>query len=233
MLREVKSHLIELCLHQLLKMKIEIWSDIACPFCYIGKRHFEKALASLELENDVIVEWKSFQLNPDQRSQPGKTIDQYLAEVKGISESRANELNAHVTSMAAMAGLEFHMDKIIVANSGKAHEVIQFAKTKNLGDEAEEFFFRAYFCEGADISDENSLINAGKAIGLDSVQLTVALHTDSFKSNVEDDIREAAELGIRGVPFFVINRKYGISGAQPVEVFKETLKGAMQEEMAS
>ncbi len=214
-------------------MKIEIWSDIACPFCYIGKRHFENALASLNSQNDVEVEWKSFQLNPDQISQPGKTINQYLSEAKGITEERARDMNEYVTKMAAESGLEYHMDKIVLANSGRAHQIIQFAKTKNLGDEAEEFFFRSYFCEGADLADVNFLLKAGTTIGLDPGDVANILNSNEFRSAVENDIREASELGIQGVPFFVINRKYGISGAQPVDVFVQTLQGAMKEELAS
>ncbi len=207
-------------------MKIEIWSDVMCPFCYIGKRHFEKALEQFESKDKVEIEWKSFQLNPDMKSQPGKNLNQYLAEIKGIPLEQAKEMNAYVTNMAAASGLEYHLDKAIPANSKDAHRIIQLAKTKGLGDVAEEYFFHAYFTEGKDISDHTFLLEAGIEIGLDKNEVKEVLDSDLFALEVEQDVHEASQLGIRGVPFFVIDRKFGISGAQPVDVFIDTLNKA-------
>jgi predicted DsbA family dithiol-disulfide isomerase len=210
-------------------MKIEIWSDVMCPFCYIGKRHFEKALVGLPAKEHIEIEWKSFQLNPDMTSEPGVKIHQYLSRVKGVSIQQAESMNQHVTAMAAESGLQYDMDKVVIGNSHDAHRIIQLAKTKNLGDQAEEFFFKSYFCEGKDIADHAFLQSAGEAIGLSSSEVKEVLTTDAFSDAVKNDIQEAAQLGIQGVPFFVIDRKYGISGAQPVEVFMNTLEKAQSQ----
>jgi predicted DsbA family dithiol-disulfide isomerase len=138
-------------------MKIEIWSDIVCPFCYIGKRRFEKALAQFEHRDEIEVEWKSFQLSPGLKSEPGKSIHQFLAEHKGISLDEARGMNDYVTQMAAQETLEYDFDKAVVANSLKAHQLIHFAKANGKQEEAEELLFRAYFTEGKDIDNPQTL----------------------------------------------------------------------------
>jgi len=210
-------------------MKVEIWSDVMCPFCYIGKRRFEDALKNSEHKDEIQVEWKSFQLNPDMKTDPSVNIDQYLARVKGWSLEQAKDMNAHVTAMAAEAGLTYNFDRAIVANSFKAHRFTHLAKKHGLGDAAEEQLFKAYFTDGKNTDDINVLIELGTAIGLNAGEIKQTLESDAYADEVRHDIYEAQQLGIRGVPFFVMNRKYGVSGAQEVPVFEQTTDKAFAE----
>ncbi|OQP53627.1 DsbA family oxidoreductase [Niastella populi] len=210
-------------------MKIEIWSDVMCPFCYIGKRRFENALNLLPFKDEIEVEWKSFQLDPSIESEPGRNIHQYLAERKGFSVEKAKELNDHVTAMAAAEGLQYNFDKAVVANSFDAHRFAQVAKKNGKGIEAEESLFRAYFTEGKDISNHDTLAQLGSEIGLDGAAVKEALESDAYTKEVQKDISEAEALAIRGVPFFVIDRKYAVSGAQASETFVQALNQSYTE----
>jgi predicted DsbA family dithiol-disulfide isomerase len=210
-------------------MKVEIWSDVMCPFCYIGKRRFEEALQTFDHRENVEVEWKSFQLNPGMITDPDTNIDQYLARVKGWSLEQAKEMNAQVSGMAAEVGLTYNFDRAIVANSFNAHRYSHLAKQHELGAEAEEQLFKAYFTEGKNIDDAETLIALGMELGLDTVEVKQTLETSAFADEVKQDVADAAYLGIRGVPFFVFNNKYGISGAQAVPVFEQTLDKAYSE----
>lgn len=210
-------------------MKVEIWSDVMCPFCYIGKRRFEKALDQFSHKEDIEVVWKSFQLNPDMKTQPGKSINQYLAEVKGWSIEQAQQVNAQVTDMARDAGLEYDLDKAVVANSFDAHRLVQLAKTKGRGDEMEERLFKAYFTEGKNIADPFTLQQLGEEAGLDKSEVAELLASDSFSDRVNQDIYEARQIGVRGVPYFVLNDRYAVSGAQASETFAGALNQAWAE----
>ncbi|CAN5831541.1 DsbA family oxidoreductase [soil metagenome] len=210
-------------------MKVEIWSDVMCPFCYIGKRKFEKALAEFEGKQQVVIEWKSFQLNPAQKTDPDKNINQYLSEAKGWSLEQAKEMNDRVTGMAKEVGLNYNFDKAIVANSFDAHRLIQFAKRKELGDQMEEALFKAYFIDGKNTADHATLISLAGEAGLDETETKAILESGIFADEVEADIEMAAQIGVRGVPFFVFDRKYAVSGAQPAEVFLDTMRKALQE----
>ena len=204
-------------------MKIEIWSDIMCPFCYIGKKQLEKALA--EFPNDEFeIEWKSFQLDPSITAQSGKDVYTFLAERKGISVEQSVEMHKGVVERAKSVGLDYHFDKAIISNSLKAHRIIQLAKTKKAGDEMEEIFFKAYFTEGRDLNDDSTLIELASQAGLNSADVQeVVQNEDLYLIEVKADIDEAREIGVQGVPFFVFDRKYAISGAQPLETFVETI----------
>ncbi|MCR8561763.1 DsbA family oxidoreductase [Mucilaginibacter sp. BJC16-A38] len=210
-------------------MKVEIWSDVMCPFCYIGKRRFEDALQHFDNKDQVEIEWKSFQLNPDLETDTSININQYLADKKGWTIDHASQMNDHVTKMAAEAGLTYHLDKAVVANSFKAHRFSHFAKSKGLGIEAEEALFKAYFTDSKNIDDNNVLIELGQSIGLDPAGVKQVLEGDAYASDVKHDIDTAQYLGIQGVPFFVLNNKYAISGAQAVPVFEQTLQKAFGE----
>jgi protein disulfide-isomerase len=210
-------------------MKVEIWSDIQCPFCYIGKRKFEAALAAFEGRDEVIVTWRSFQLNPNLAPQPGKDIYTHLAEMKGISWEQSVQMHQQVKAMAAEAGLDYDFDRTVVANSYDAHRLIQLAKTEGLGDAAEEQLFKAYFTEGKDIGNHAILTQLGEAIGLEATTVKDVLAQSAYSKEVDADIEEARALGIRGVPFFVIDRKYAVSGAQAPEAFLSVLRQARQE----
>jgi len=207
-------------------MKVEIWSDVMCPFCYIGKRRFEEALVLFPQGEDVQITWKSFQLNPDMVTDPSISIHQYLADIKGWQLDYAKQLNQQVTEMAAGVGLHYDFDRSVVANSFDAHRLLQLAKQYNLGDAAEEALFKAYFTEGKNIADHDTLTELGVAIGLDANEIKPVLATNAYADAVRHDIDEAGQLGIRGVPFFVFDEKYAVSGAQAVEVFLETLEKA-------
>ena len=200
-----------------------------CPFCYIGKRRFENALQGFERKDEVEIEWKSFQLNPDMKTDPNTNIDQYLADVKGFTIDHARQLNAHVTQMAAEAGLTYNFDKAVVANSFNAHRYSHLAKKHGLGIEAEEQLFKAYFTDSKNIDDNETLIALGKQIGLDAAEIKQVLESDAFADDVKHDIDTAQYLGIQGVPFFVLNNKYAVSGAQAVPVFEQTLQKAFDE----
>ncbi|WP_264537806.1 DsbA family oxidoreductase [Flavobacterium sp. N1736] len=205
-------------------MKIEIWSDIMCPFCYIGKRQLETALAEFP-DNEFEIEWKSFQLDPTITPQSGKDVYTFLAERKGISVEQSIEMHKGVVERAKSVGLDYHFDKAIISNSLTAHRIIHLAKAKKLGDEMEEIFFKAYFTEGKDLNDPQTLIELGVKAGLDSKEVQEVTENENlYLSDVKSDIREAQEIGVQGVPFFVFDRKYAVSGAQPVEAFVNTIR---------
>lgn len=210
-------------------IQVEIWSDVMCPFCYIGKRHFEKALEQFEHRDAVQVIWRSYQLDPDAQSQPGTDIYDYLAQRKG--QSREWSLRAHesVTRMAAAAGLDYRFDRVVVANSWDAHRLMHLARIKGAEKQVNEHIFRAYFTEGKDVADAETLVGIGVDAGLDENEIRLMLAGDRFAREVQQEVEEAAALGCRGVPFFVVNRQWGITGAQPPEHMLETLRAAVAE----
>jgi predicted DsbA family dithiol-disulfide isomerase len=210
-------------------MKVEIWSDVMCPFCYIGKRKFEQALQQFDNKDQVEVTWKSFQLDPDMETQPGKNAHQYLAERKGWTLDYAKQASRQVTGMAKEVGLNYDFDKAVVANSFNAHRVSHLAKKYKLGNAMEEALFKAYFTEGKNIDDAQTLMELGTAIGLKADEIKEVLNGDLYAAEVEQDIMEAQQVGVRGVPFFVIDRKYAVSGAQQSDVFLGALNKAWSE----
>ena len=205
-------------------MKIEVWSDIMCPFCYIGKRHLEAALSAFPNEQFEI-EWKSFQLDPSIVPQPDKNVYEYLAERKGMSVEESEQMHAGVVARAAEVGLDYHFEKAVISNSFTAHRLIQLAKTKGLGDAMEETIFKAYFTEGRDLNNPETLRELSVGAGLNATDVKAVLETENmFADAVKNDISEAQQIGVRGVPFFVFDRKYAVSGAQPIEHFEETIQ---------
>lgn len=214
-------------------MKVEIWSDVMCPFCYIGKRKFEAALAQFPQKENVEIEWKSFQLDPEMPRNSGQSIHEYLAERKGWTLEYTQKAHDQMTNMAAAVGLHYNFDKAVVANSFDAHRFSHLATKYGLGDAAEESLFKAYFTEGKDISDHEVLIQLGTAIGLDAEEVRNTLSNSTYAREVQQDIAEAAALGARGVPFFVIDRKYAVSGAQPEETFLNALQQSYSEKEAT
>jgi predicted DsbA family dithiol-disulfide isomerase len=207
------------------KMTVEVWSDIMCPFCYIGKRNYESALKQFEGSENIEIQWKSFQLDPTipEQNDGKQNIYEYLAERKGMSYEHSVKMHENVVEIAKRAGLTYNFDKAIVANSFSAHKMIQLAKTKGLGDEAEERLFYAYFTEGKNFGDTETLVQLGTEIGLDEADIRAAVSSEEYAQKVKADIEEARSLGVGGVPFFVFDRKYAISGAQPPEAFLQTL----------
>lgn len=214
-------------------MKVEIWSDVMCPFCYIGKRRFEQALNQFEYADEIDIEWRSFQLNPDLKTDPDISINEYLAESKGWPLEHAQKMNQRVTEMAKEVGLEYNMNQAVVANSFDAHRLLQFAKSQNKGNEVEEALFHAYFTEGKNIGDHRTLISLGSEIGLDPDKTEEILGSDQYSNQVKHDIEIAGGMNIRGVPFFLFDRKYGVSGARETEIFLKALKQSWNEWLQS
>src|SRR5688500_3089174 len=190
------------------KMKVEIWSDVICPFCYIGKRKFENAMAQFPDRDKVKLIWKSFQLAPEMKTRPEKNIHQFLSEHKGVSLDQAKRMNEHVTQLAKQVGLTYNFDRSIVANTFHAHRFSHFARQFNKQNEAEEILFRSYFTDGKNIDDYQTIIALGEEIGLDAKALKEVLENGTYADQVRADIDEAAQVGVRGVPFFAFNRKY-------------------------
>lgn len=213
------------------EVKIEIFSDVACPWCFIGKRRFEKALESFEHRDRVEVEWKSYQLDPSLPEHDDRHEIDYLSQVKGMPREQVTQMLAHVTEQARGEGLAYDFDSLVVANSWKAHRVIQRAKAASpqTADALEEQLFRAHFEQGLDIGDEQVLARLGAAAGLTEAQVRDALTEDRWETAVKQDLATAQALGVTGVPFFVLGRKYGISGAQPTELFTQALHQAWSE----
>lgn len=204
-------------------MKVEVWSDVMCPFCYIGKRNFETALAEFADKDHIEIVWKSYQLDPTIPEVADESYESYLVKRKGMSTSQVKAMLEKVTQSAKEVGLDYHFDKAQMVNSRKAHEFLQFAKAKGVGDEAKEGLFKAFFTEGKRIADADTLIALGGAIGLDENELKLALAEGKYAQAVQGDIQEARQLGVQGVPFFVFDRAYAVSGAQPAQAFAETL----------
>lgn len=209
-------------------MEIQIWSDIMCPFCYIGKRRLEGAVKQLELSDEVTIVWKSFLLNPDMKTDPSRNSLEYLAETKGWTKEQTEEIVQNVVDMAKEEGLEYRMEDTKVANAMDAHRLIQLAKTVGKGDEIEERLFRAYFMEGKNIADIDVLVELGKEVGIPGDRVRESLEKGEFTDSIRRDIQESQQIGVRGVPFFVFDNQYAISGAQPVELFVQTMEKCLE-----
>ena len=210
-------------------MKIEIWSDIACPFCYIGKRKLEKAIQKLPDSSTIQIEWKSFQLNPDLQTNENQNTLTYLSQTKGWTLAQTKQMTAQVAAMGREEGLNFDFEHTLVANTKQAHRLLHFAKEKGKQDELKERLFQAYFEEGKNIDQQDILLDCAEAVGLARVEAKQVLDSASFDPEIDQDVYESRLIGVQGVPFFVFDRKYGISGAKPDEVFDQTLQQAMQE----
>lgn len=208
------------------KMTVEIWSDIMCPFCYLGKRKFENALSKFGERDNVNVVWKSFQLQPDLKTDTSINIHEYLAKIKGYDIKEAKQMNEYVGLAAKQAGLVYNFDRMIVANTMKAHILLHFAKKQGRQNDVKERLLKAYFTEGKNVDDIPTLLAIGKESGLKTDTLSDDLQDESYIDEVREDIYEAQQFGIRGVPFFVFDRKLSISGAQETPVFSETLEKA-------
>jgi len=210
-------------------MNVDIWSDVVCPFCYIGKRKFEAALSKFPHKEDIHIIWHSFQLSPDMEYTAGKSLNEWLAEKKGLSVQEAKQMNDHVSKIAAGTGLTFNFDIAKPANTFNAHRLIHFAEKLRLQDKAKERLLSAYFTEGLNISDKDTLLKLGEEIGLSKKELEAMFNSDDEKYEVQSDLQEAEDNGIRGVPFFVFNSKYAISGAQSPEIFLAALNKSWSE----
>jgi predicted DsbA family dithiol-disulfide isomerase len=205
-------------------MKIEIWSDVVCPWCYIGKKRLESALSEFEHAEAVQIVWRSFELDPHAPSDSAQPVDEMLASKYGVSLERARAMNAQVTELAAAEGVEFRLDEAKRANTFDAHRLIHLAAAHGLQQQAKERLLAAYFSEGRPVGDQETLVELAEEIGLEREQAVAALAGESFAQEVRADERRAQELGATGVPFFVFDGRYGVSGAQSPDVFRQVLE---------
>jgi predicted DsbA family dithiol-disulfide isomerase len=211
------------------QLKVQIWSDVMCPFCYIGKRKIEEALNQFENRNAVTIEWKSFQLDPSFVATPNESIVDHLAEKYNKDRFWAQNMIENMTENAKNSGLDFHFEKAILANSLNAHRLLHLAKKNNLSNELEELLFKAYLTDGKDVNDLDTLQSLGLEIGLDKEAIDHVLHSDVYANEVRKDQEEAQAIGVTGVPFFVFDNKYAVSGAQATDVFLKTLEKSWEE----
>lgn len=207
-------------------MQVEIWSDVICPWCYIGKRRFEIALANFAQRESVTVIWRSFELDPKSPAQYPVTLEEMLAQKYGVSPQEAASMNARVTGLAKEVGLEYHLSKARPGNTFDAHRLLHFATSHQLGNQATERMMQAYFSESLAVGDRAALARLAPEFGIAESDALAMLESDDFSAEVRADEARAAELGISGVPFFVINKKIGISGAQAVDDFSQALQQA-------
>jgi predicted DsbA family dithiol-disulfide isomerase len=214
-------------------MKIEIWSDIACPWCYVGKRRFERALAEFEHRDDVEVLWRSFQLDPSAPRQQTVPQAELLARKYRVPLAQAQAMNARVAAEGAKDGLALRFDRVRPANTFDAHRLIHFAATRERRAAMVERLFAAYFTEGEPLGDVDTLARLAGDVGVPSDEARAVLASDQFADAVRDDQARARSLGIDGVPFFVLAERYGLSGAQPAELHLEALRQAWGERDAA
>jgi predicted DsbA family dithiol-disulfide isomerase len=212
-------------------MKIEVWSDFVCPFCYIGKRRLEEAIATFPGKDQVEVEFKSFELDPNAKLYSGTGINEALAKKYGMSIEEAKRANEGIGSQAEGVGLEFNFDDMKPTNTLDAHRLAKFAATVGKEKEMTEKLLASYFTESKLISDHDVLVEIAQSAGLEREE-TLAVLNDAtkFANDVRIDEALAQQMGVTGVPFFVINQKYSISGAQPTETFKRALQQVWEEE---
>ncbi|KFF17475.1 DsbA family protein [Chryseobacterium sp. JM1] len=210
-------------------MKIEIWSDVMCPFCYIGKNNFEQALEKLPFKDEIEVEWKSFLLDPSlDASKPQNTVE-YFKEKKGFPAEQASQMIGQVAQMGKSAGIDFNFEKALIINTFTAHKLLHLAKKYGKANEMEEALFIAHFTDGKNVGDIEELVSLAENLGIDKDEARQALTSDVFDSEINQDIQEAKNNGISSVPFFVLNGKYAVSGAQPAEVFADALQQTYKE----
>ncbi|HVM89058.1 MAG TPA: DsbA family oxidoreductase [Puia sp.] len=213
------------------KMKIEIWSDVICPFCYAGKRKFESALVQFAHKEELSIEWKSFEIDIKiaERISPGMNIYQYLAQKRGVSYEESIAMHQITVDLAKSVGLEYNFERVVLTSSFDAHRVIQYAKTKNLATEIIERICHAYFTEGKNIGNTGTLIELGKEVGLTEMEVREALNNDMYAENVRKDMEEAKEKNVRKVPSYILNGKQHLIGIQSPEELLKTLEMAYAE----
>lgn len=214
-------------------MNVEIWSDFVCPWCYIGKRRFETALAGFDGADDVEVVWRSFQLHPEQPKDARGPLEEALAAKFGATVEQVRAMNAQITDLAAAEGLAYDFARYNLVNTFDAHRLAHLAATHGLGAALHERFLRAQLVEGEMLDDPVTLIRLVAEIGVPETEARRVLDGDEYAAEVEEDARALRALGGNGVPFFVIDRRYGVSGAQPAEVFQRALQTARENAMAA
>lgn len=214
-------------------MRIDIWSDFVCPFCYIGKRHLEMALSQFEHKGEVELVYRSFQLSMDTPKNINKDIHTIISEKYGMSWAEAKKMNDGIVAQAKTVGLEYNFDTMKPTNTADAHRLAHYAKEFGKDKEITERLLKAYFTDSLNISEYETLATLAEEVGLDKEKVKALLSEDTFMEDVQNDQALAAQIGVRGVPFFVFNNKYALSGAQPVGAFTELLQKVWDEEHTS
>jgi len=210
-------------------MQVEIWSDVVCPWCAIGKRRFEKALAQFAHRDDVEVRWRSFELDPGAPQEREGDLVEHLSSKYGISVEQAEKAHAQMTQTAAVEGWDFHFEHAKGGNTFDAHRLLHLAAERGVQDAVKERLFAAYFVEGERIGDAETLVRLVAEAGLDEAEAREVLSGDRYADEVRGDERQATAYGITGVPFYVVDQKYGVSGAQPAQALLEVLDTAWAE----
>jgi predicted DsbA family dithiol-disulfide isomerase len=210
-------------------VKVEIWSDVVCPWCAVGKHRFEKALAGFAHRDEVEVSYHSFELDPDAPHEAEGDLHDYLAIKYGMSREEAEARHRQMTAMAAEDGWDFHFDRARRGNTFDAHRLLHLAAERGVQDAVKERFFRGYFTEGEAIADHTTLARLGSEAGLDADEARAVLASDRYADAVRADERQAKAFGITAVPFFVVDRTYGVAGAQPPEALLQVLDTAWAE----
>lgn len=205
-------------------VKIEVWSDISCPFCWLGKARLDKAIAATQVNAEVML--RSFQLNPDVRTDPSVSLFDYLHRVKGYPPEQVKQINERLSAAGRSSGLVFNFDKVVVANTMRAHMLLRFANRSGIISKVADDLFRAYFSDGKNTDDPAVLVEIAVQNGLDGDEFLKALADLRFNQEILNDISEASALQVRGVPFFVFNRKFAVSGAQEQSVIEQALQDA-------
>jgi predicted DsbA family dithiol-disulfide isomerase len=210
-------------------MKVEIWSDVVCPWCYIGKRRFERALEQFDGASEIEVTWRSFQLNPDHPKGVRLPHDEHLAAKLGRTMDEIRVLNERVIGLAAAEGLDYDFERYQVINTFDAHRLAHFGTARGLGDAIQERLLRAQLVEGEVLDDMDTLVRLGAEVGLPADEAREVLESDAYAADVRDDVSQARQLGIGGVPCFVFDRRFAVSGAQERELFLRALQQAREQ----
>jgi predicted DsbA family dithiol-disulfide isomerase len=210
-------------------MRIEIWSDVVCPWCYIGKRRLEKALATFPHADEVELVYRAYQLDPGAPVEPTETVAEALGRKYGGGSAAGRHMVDRVEAVAAEEGMLWRHHESLRVNTVDAHRLLHLAAEHGRQAELKEALLAAYFIDAANVADHDTLVRLATGAGLDEARVREVLDGSEYVAAVESEAREAAALGANGVPFFVVDRKYGIPGAQPVEVFTQVLENAWAE----
>jgi predicted DsbA family dithiol-disulfide isomerase len=210
------------------KLKIEIWSDIVCPFCYLGKKKIQQAITKLGISEITEIIWHSFQLDPDFPVNYSISSTKYISEKKNIPAEQLQEMHRYLVGHGKSYGIDFQFGKALSFNTFDAHRLWQWTKKFNKSNEAKEALFKAYFTDGLDLSQNINLLNVIGSLGLDRAEAERILNSDSYEQELEEDRYQSRQLGIRGVPYFLINNKEVISGAQDDKVFEKSLASGIK-----
>ena len=210
-------------------VQVEIWSDVVCPWCYVGKRRFEQALERFAHADDVTVTYRSFELDPGAPRERTGTHDEHLARKYGMTVERAHQLNDQMTQTAAADGLDFHFERIRGGNTFDAHRLLHLALERGKQQELKERLLLATFTEGEPVADRDALVRLASDVGIDAAEAREVLSSGRYADAVRADEQQAMTYQITGVPFFVVDGKYGVSGAQPADVLLQVLERAHEE----